>query len=215
MVLCSLKIEGDKEGYTISMKKEKNTQSEKEQGLIKEDESIKKNQSEESMDTSKEQECSSNEEMEELKVKLDEKAKQCEEYFNMLQRTAAEFDNYKKRTAKEKEAIYTDATSDVVAAFLPVVDNIERAVQASANEGEGNPLREGVELVYRQFKEVMKKLGVEEIKCQGEKFDPNLHNAVMHVEDPEFGESVVVEEFQKGYILKDKVIRHSMVKVAN
>ena len=156
-----------------------------------------------------------NREMEQLKNELEEKTKKCEEYFNMLQRTAAEFDNYKKRTAKEMGSVYNDAAVDIVAAFLPVVDNIERAVQASSKEADAASLKEGIDLVFRQFKEVMAKLGVEEIKSLGEKFDPNLHNAVMHVEDPEYGESVVVEEFQKGYTLKDKVIRYSMVKVAN
>ncbi|NLP13017.1 MAG: nucleotide exchange factor GrpE [Clostridium sp.] len=156
-----------------------------------------------------------NREMEQLKNELEEKTKKCEEYFNMLQRTAAEFDNYKKRTAKEMGSVYNDAAVDIVAAFLPVVDNIERAVQASSKEADAASLKEGIDLVFRQFKEVMAKLGVEEIKSLGEKFDPNLHNAVMHVEDPEYGESVIVEEFQKGYTLKDKVIRYSMVKVAN
>lgn len=156
-----------------------------------------------------------NREMEQLKNELEEKTKKCEEYFNMLQRTAAEFDNYKKRTAKEMGTVYNDAAVDIVAAFLPVVDNIERAVQASSKEADAASLKEGIDLVFRQFKEVMAKLGVEEIKSLGEKFDPNLHNAVMHVEDPEYGESVIVEEFQKGYTLKDKVIRYSMVKVAN
>lgn len=156
-----------------------------------------------------------NEETEKLKSQLDEKTKQCEEFFNMLQRTAAEFDNYKKRTAKEKGDIYADTVSEVVASFLPVVDNIERALQASANEADFKSLKEGIELVYRQFKEIMGKNGVEEIKAVGEEFDHNLHNAVMHVEDPECGQNVVVEEFQKGYMLKDKVIRYSMVKVAN
>ncbi|WP_265442969.1 nucleotide exchange factor GrpE [Acetivibrio straminisolvens] len=160
-------------------------------------------------------EASVNEEIEKLKSQLNEKTKQCEEYFNMLQRTAAEFDNYKKRAIKEKEAIYTDALSDVVASFLPVADNMERALQASAGDADFKSLKEGVELVHRQFKEIMQKLGVEEIKALGEKFDPNLHNAVMHVEDSEFEENVVVEEFQKGYKFKDKVIRYSMVKVAN
>ncbi len=154
-------------------------------------------------------------EMDELKNKFDEKTKQCEEYFRMLQRTAAEFDNFKKRTAKEKDVLYSEAIIDVVSEFLPVVDNIERALQASEGDTDNKALKEGVELVHRQFKEVMKKLGVEEITCLGECFDPNMHNAVMHVEDDSYGESVVVEEFQKGYLIKDKVIRHSMVKVAN
>lgn len=160
-------------------------------------------------------EASLKEEIDNLKSQLEEKTKKCEEYFSMLQRTAAEFDNYKKRTVKEKEAIYTDAMSDVVASFLPVVDNIERALLASEKEADFKALREGIELIYRQFKEIMTKLGVEEIKALGEKFDPNLHNAVMHIEDSEYEENVIVEEFQKGYKFKDKVIRHSMVKVAN
>ena len=153
--------------------------------------------------------------IENLKEKLNEKTKKCEEYFELLQRTAAEFDNYKKRTVKEKDALYSEATSDAIASFLPVVDNIERAVQAAETNGDIKSLKDGIELVYRQFKDVMQKLGVEEIKCLGESFDPNLHNAVMHIEDDSCGENVVVDEFQKGYILKDKVIRHSMVKVAN
>lgn len=155
-----------------------------------------------------------NMELECLKAQIDEKSKQCEEYLNSLQRVAAEFDNYKKRTAREKEALYSDAFCNAVSAFIPVVDNVERALQAFGKE-ENQNLREGVEMVFRQFKEVMKNLGVEEIKSVGEKFDPQLHNAVMHVEDDSCGESEVIEEFQKGYKLKDKIIRHSMVKVAN
>jgi molecular chaperone GrpE len=166
-------------------------------------------------DCNQQEETVDNKELEELRAKCEEKSKQCEEYFNMLQRTAAEFDNFKKRTAKEKEALYLDATSDVVAEFLPVVDNIERAIQAASSVANDNPLKEGVELIYRQFKDVMKKLNVEAIEAVGKEFDPNLHNAVSHVDDEEYGENVVVEEFQKGYIIKDKVIRYSMVKVAN
>lgn len=154
-------------------------------------------------------------EVEEIKAQFEEKSKQCEEYFEKLQRTAAEFDNFKKRTAREKEALYADATSDVVAAFLPVVDNLERALEAANSEANTNSLKDGVELVYRQFKDVFKKLNVEVIEAVGNEFDPNLHNAVSHIDDEEYGNNVIVEEFQKGYIYKDKVIRHSMVKVAN
>lgn len=154
-------------------------------------------------------------EMEALKQERDEKAKQCGEYLSMLQRTAAEFDNYKKRTAREKEGLYAEAVSDVVAAFLPVVDSIERAVKACEGESENKSLKEGVELVARQAIGVLQKLGVEEIKSVGESFNPEVHNAVMHIEDENAGPNVVVEEFQKGYIFKEKVIRHSMVKVAN
>ncbi|NMB33084.1 MAG: nucleotide exchange factor GrpE [Clostridium sp.] len=154
--------------------------------------------------------------IQELKDELEAKTKKCEEYFNMLQRSAAEFDNYKKRTAKEKESIYNNAVADVVAAFLPVVDNVDRAMGASSGDDvDASSLKEGIGLICRQFKEVMGKLGVEEIKSLGEKFDPDIHNAVMHMEDPEYGESIVVEEFQKGYALKDRIIRYSMVKVVN
>lgn len=157
-----------------------------------------------------------NKELEELKKQFEEKSAQCDNYLGMLQRTAAEFDNYKKRTAKEKESLYQEAVSDAVAAFLPVVDNLERALTVSASNGEGQSIREGVELVFKQIKDVLKNLGVEEIKgTSGEKFDPNLHHAVMHIEDDAYGDNEIVEEFQKGYIIKDKVIRHSMVKVAN
>lgn len=154
-------------------------------------------------------------EVEEIKAQLEEKSKQCEEYFDKLQRTAAEFDNFKKRTAKEKEALYSDATSDVVSAFLSVVDNLERALEAANNEADVNSLKEGVELVCRQFKDVLQKLNVQVIEAVGNEFDPNLHNAVSHVDDDQYGNNIVVEEFQKGYIYKDKVIRYSMVKVAN
>jgi molecular chaperone GrpE len=156
-----------------------------------------------------------NHELEGIKAQLGDKAKQCDDYLVMLQRTAAEFDNYKKRTAKEKEALYSDAVSDSVLAFLPVIDNLERALLASEVSDEGKLLKNGVELVFRQMKDVMKNFGVEEVKGVGEKFDPLLHNAVMHIEDGNYGENTIVEEFQKGYILKGKVIRHSMVKVAN
>lgn len=153
-------------------------------------------------------------EVEELKQKLEEKTRQCEEYLNMVQRTAAEFDNYKKRTQKEKEALSLDASIDTISSLLPVVDNLERALKA-AEEMEANPLKEGVEMVMRQLNECLGKLGVEPISAVGNSFDPELHNAVMHVTDEEQGENVVLEEFQKGYVMKGKVVRHSMVKVAN
>jgi molecular chaperone GrpE len=155
------------------------------------------------------------EEMEKLTNELDSKTKKCEEIMDALQRTAAEFDNYKKRTQKEKETIYSEAVCDVIAAFLPVMDSIERAIQSCSAEAGEQSIKEGVELVNKQMKDVMKKLGVEEIPGIGEEFDPENHNAVMHVEDESYGQNVVVEEFQKGYRLKNKVIRHSMVKVAN
>ncbi|HHW30208.1 MAG TPA: nucleotide exchange factor GrpE [Clostridiaceae bacterium] len=157
----------------------------------------------------------SNEEFEKLMAQLEEKSKAADEYFSRLQRTAAEFDNYRKRTAREKEAIYTEAVCDVVSAFLPIIDDIDRALQVCEKEAENSPIKEGVELIKRKANEVLKNLGVEEIDCKGKEFDPSLHEAVMHVEDEEYGQNIIVEEFRKGYKTKDKVIRHSVVKVAN
>lgn len=162
-----------------------------------------------------ETDTSENSEIEALKASLEDKSKQCDEYKDMIQRLAAEFDNYKKRTAREKEALYSDAVSDVVSAFLPVIDNIERAIEACKGENTKESMLEGIELINRQVKETLKKLGVEPIECVGKEFDPNFHEAVMHIEDDSYDQNVVVEEFQKGYICKDKVIRHSVVKVAN
>ena len=131
-------------------------------------------------------------------------------------RHAAEFDNFKRRTAKEKTQIYTNAAADVVEAVLPFIDNMARATSAEVTSEDAKQLLEGIKLVERQFMETLKSLGVEEIKAVGEKFDPNLHNAVMHVDDEAVdGEEIVVEEFMKGYMYKDKVVRHSTVKVAN
>lgn len=154
-------------------------------------------------------------ELDALNVALDEKAKQCTEYLDKLQRTAAEFDNFKKRTVKEKEALYIDAVADVVGNFIPVMDNMERAIQAISSDSSAQTLKDGVEMVFKQFKEALKSIGVEEIKTVDQQFDPMLHNAVMHVEDEAFESNIVVEEFQKGYVYKEKVIRYSMVKVAN
>lgn len=153
--------------------------------------------------------------IESIQGELEEKNKQCADYFDKLQRMAAEFDNYKKRSAKEKEAVYIDAACDVVKAFLPVLDNVERAIKAIPEEESTKSIRDGVEMILKQFKETFKNIGVEEISAVGQTFDPMLHNAVMHVEDDSYGHNTVVEEFQKGYIYKDKVIRYSMVKVAN
>lgn len=129
-------------------------------------------------------------------------------------RLAADFDNYKKRTQKESASSYGNGVSSTVEALLPVIDNFDRAVLAIEESDESN-LAEGIKMIYKQLKETLEKLGVEVIPALGKTFDPNLHNAVMHVEDENFGENEITEEFLRGYKLKDKVIRHSMVKVAN
>ena len=127
-------------------------------------------------------------------------------------RLAAEYDNYRKRTAKEKENLWTDAKADTVQAFLPVYDNLERALkQETADEA----FKKGVEMTMNQLKEVFAKLGVTEIDAQGKPFDPNLHNAVMHIEDDNLGENTVAQVFQAGFMLGEKVIRFAMVQVAN
>ena len=127
-------------------------------------------------------------------------------------RLAAEYDNYRKRTAKEKESLWTDAKADTVQAFLPVYDNLERALkQDTADEA----FKKGVEMTMNQLKEVFARLGITEIEAEGKPFDPNLHNAVMHIEDENLGENTVAQVFQAGFMLGEKVIRFAMVQVAN
>lgn len=127
-------------------------------------------------------------------------------------RICAEYDNFRKRTQKEKENLYGDIRANVISSFLPVYDNLVRALAA---ETQDEAYRKGVEMIMNQFNSTLEKLGASEIKAVGEKFDPALHNAVMHVEDETKGENEIVEEFQKGFKIGDKVIRFSMVKVAN
>lgn len=129
-------------------------------------------------------------------------------------RVCAEYDNFRKRSVKEREGVYADAYIDSLTQILPILDNLERAAQYSGDDSE-HPLAKGLELTLKSFKEVMEKMGVAEIEALGQKFDPNVHNAVMHVEDENYGENEIVEVFMKGYIRGDKVLRYSMVKVAN
>lgn len=144
--------------------------------------------------------------------KKDKKTEQIEELTDRLQRSMAEFDNYRKRTEKEKAGMYVVGAREVIEKILPVVDNFERGL-ASAQEGD--PFAEGIQMVYKQLMTALSDMGVTPIEAVGQVFNPDLHNAVMHVEDPEAGENVIVEELQKGYLYKDFVVRYSMVKVAN
>ena len=143
---------------------------------------------------------------------MEQLAKELETQKEQMLRLAAEYDNYRKRTAKEKEGIYNNAKADTVTAMLPVYDNLERAVGSLT---EDDPHRQGMEMILKQYKESLTKLGVTETECLGVAFDPEKMNAVMHVEDENFGENTVVEVFQKGFELGDKVLRFAMVKVAN
>ncbi|MCL2852080.1 MAG: nucleotide exchange factor GrpE [Defluviitaleaceae bacterium] len=129
-------------------------------------------------------------------------------------RVLAEFDNFRKRTAKEKAGMYDDGVVEAVTKFLPVIDNLRRALD-SASQQSGDPLYKGVDMILSQLLKTLGELGVEEIAAVGEPFDPNRHFAVAHAEDSNYSENTVAEELQKGYKYKDKVLRHSMVKVAN
>lgn len=148
-----------------------------------------------------------------FKKKKDKKDEKIEELTDRLQRQMAEFDNFRKRTEKEKSGMYAMGAKDVVEKILPVVDNFERGL-ATAGDLE-DPFADGMNKIYKQLTTVLNDLGVTTIEAVGQQFDPNLHNAVMHIDDEEAEENIIVEEFQKGYMYKESVVRHSMVKVAN
>ena len=145
--------------------------------------------------------------------KMELAAKQLESVKDQFTRLTAEYDNYRKRTTREKDSIYQDAKGDTIKAFLAVYDNLERA--AAAEGGEDDPHKKGLEMIFHQFKELLAKEGVKEIEANGKEFDPELMNAVMHIEDENLGENVVAQVFQAGFELNGKVLRHAIVQVAN
>ena len=149
------------------------------------------------------------------KKKKDKKDEQIEELTDRLKRQMAEFDNFRKRTEKEKTQMYEIGAKSVIEKILPVIDNFERGFASVTEEEKANPFVEGMDKVYKQMMTTLNEIGVTPIEALGEEFNPDFHNAVMHVEDEEAGENVIVEEFQKGYLYKETVVRHSMVKVAN
>ena len=149
------------------------------------------------------------------KNKKDKKDEKIEELTDRLTRQMAEFDNFRKRTEKEKSQMYEIGAKDIIEKILPVVDNFERGIAAVPEEEKSNPFAEGMEKIYKQLMTTLEEIGVKPIEAVGQKFDPDFHNAVMHVEDEEVGENIITEEFQKGYLYRDSVVRHSMVKVAN
>lgn len=156
------------------------------------------------------------EEKEEVTDEKEEFKKLEAELNDKYMRLFAEFDNFKKRTQKEKTQIYTTAAAEVIEAVLPFIDNLKRAASVEVKDDEAKNVIEGIKLIERQFEEALKQIGVTEIEAVGKEFDPEKHNAVMHVDDEEIdGENIVVEEFAKGYMYRDKVVRHSTVKVAN
>ncbi len=150
-------------------------------------------------------------ELEETKKQLEAKENELLEQNDKYMRMIAEYDNFRKRTAKEKEGIYTDAFFDAIGQILPIIDNVERAAAFKESE----QVAQGIEMILKSFNEMLSKNNVTAYGEEGEEFDPNIHNAVMHIEDESFGENVIAEVFQKGYRKDEKVLRYAMVKVAN
>ena len=150
-----------------------------------------------------------------FKKKKDKKDEQIEELTDKVKRQMAEFDNFRKRTEKEKSQMYDMGAKTIVEKILPVIDNFERGLAAVPEDNKEDAFVVGMDKIYRQMLTVLEEAGVKPIEAVGAEFDPNFHNAVMHVEDETLGENVVAEELQKGYMYRDTVVRHSMVKVAN
>lgn len=156
-----------------------------------------------------------NEEAETVLKKKDKKDEKIQELNDKLMRTMAEFDNFRKRSEKEKSTMFEIGAKDIIEKILPVIDNFERGLNALSEEEKESAFAQGIEQIYKQFVSVLEDAGVKAIEAVGKEFDPNLHNAVMHAEDDSFGENMVSDEFQKGYMYHDTVVRHSMVKVVN
>ena len=169
------------------------------------------------MEENKKEEKNQNEEKKETAQKeeqtvVDPKQQELDELNDRYKRVLAEFENFKKRSGKERETLYNSILSDLIGGFLPIMDNLENALKAETKDSE---YKKGVELVHKQFKDLLKSKGIEEIPAVGETFDPTLHEAVSSVQDDTKGEKEIVQEYRKGYKIGSKVIRHSMVVVAN
>lgn len=149
------------------------------------------------------------------KDKKDPKDIQIEELSDKYRRTMAEFDNFRKRTEKEKAAMYEIGAKDIINKLLPVVDNFERGLVSIPEADKGTPVADGMDKIYKQLTKMLEEAGVKEIEAEGQEFNPDFHNAVMHIDDETLGENVVAEVLLKGYTYRDSVVRHSMVKVAN
>lgn len=180
------------------------------------EEAVSKEESQETEDSAAEQEEKTSEKKGLFgKKKKDKKDEKIEELTDMVKRQMAEFDNFRKRTEKEKASMYQVGAKEIVEKILPVVDNFERGLAMIPENEKENPVATGMTQIYKQLMTAFDEMGVKTIEVVGQEFNPDFHNAVMHIEDEEAGENVIVEEFQKGYMYKDSVIRHSMVKVAN
>jgi len=173
--------------------------------MSEEKDNLEENNNLENEEVQKEEQKTEGVELADIKLELDEMT-------DRLKRVMAEFENFKKRSNKEREMLYSNILSDIILSFLPVIDNLEKAVDAKT---EDENYKQGVELVLKQFSDVLTKLGVEVIKTVGETFDPEFHDAVSSIQDETKGEKEIVQEFRKGYKIGTKVIRHAMVVVAN
>ena len=213
---------------TEEMKKEEtvNETAETAEDTVKQDETVQEPEAEPNTETTaedetkEETEASNEAEAPKEKKKLfskkkDKKDEKIEELTDQLRRQMVEFDNYRKRTDKEKASMYIIGAKEIVEKLLPVVDSFERGLATATEEQLEDPFVDGMNKVYKQMITSLEELGVKPIEAVGAEFNPDYHNAVMHVEDEEVGENIIVEEFQKGYTYKDFVVRHSMVKVAN
>ncbi len=191
------------------MEENKNVQEEIKEEVVREESDVQSQETKSDAKAEKKKAKKQESEIAELKKQLDAKTAECEAANDRYMRMMAEYDNFRKRSAKEKDGIYADAYSDCIANLLPILDNLERAGKSDNYEA----VAKGLELTVKAFDDALQKMGVTEIETGT--FDPNLHNAVMHVEDDQYGENEIVEVFQKGYCKGDKVIRYAMVKVAN
>lgn len=150
-----------------------------------------------------------------FKKKKDPRDEKIEELTDRVKRQMAEFENFRKRSEKEKSTMYEMGAKDIIERILPVIDNFERGLATIPEADRTTPVAEGMEKIYKQFCKVLEEAGVKPIEATGQQFDPNFHNAVMHIDDESLGENVVAEELQKGYMYRESIVRHSMVKVAN
>lgn len=195
----------------MKQKEKEKTKPEEQESVVEEtEESVQAEETKESAETTEEVQ-----EETETTAKPDKKDQKVQELNDKLMRTIAEFDNFRKRSEKEKSTMFEFGAKDIIEKILPVLDNFERGLGSISEEEKGSAFAQGIEQIYKQFVSVLEDAGVKVIETVGKEFDPNLHNAVMHVEDDAFGENIIAEEFQKGYMYKESVVRHSMVKVAN
>ena len=196
------------------MKQEEKTKVTEQEAVADEAEQAEQTEPE-AVETDTAQEQTMEETEEEPKEDVPKGDKKAQEIKDKLMRTIAEFDNFRKRSEKEKSAMFEIGAKAIIEKILPVLDNFERGLDSISEEEKGSAFAQGIEQIYKQFVTVLDDAGVKVIETVGKEFDPNLHNAVMHVEDDSLGENIIAEEFQKGYMYKDSVVRHSMVKVAN